>query len=378
MNLRNTALILVVLSAFICKMHAQEGALIHADVKSFDFGNIIETDGPVSHEFIIKNEGNAPLVLTRVTASCGCTTPEWTQAPIEAGKTGKLKVTYDPKGRPGPFRKTVSVFSNGNRGTLNMVVMGNVVAKPPTPAVSYPYSIGELKLSSKKVNYNSIRQDEALGEKISIKNEGLETVVIKKGKAPSYITVEVHPEVLQAGEAGEITFLYDAAAAKKMGRVYNEVPFSLEWLNKKHVNADIEIMANIIDRTGKLSASEKENAPSAQFSSTHLDFGVLEQKSGFLPGIAGSIAGIAGGGKSAETLTITNTGKTTLSIYSVTCDNDIVDISGGRKELKPGASAVYKISIRPKSVKAKLNTNIHVVTNDPNGPVRLIKVTAEK
>ena len=61
---------------------------------SFDFGTIKEANGNVSHVFKIKNTGDAPLVLTRVIASCGCTTPEWTKEPIAPGKTGDIKITY--------------------------------------------------------------------------------------------------------------------------------------------------------------------------------------------------------------------------------------------------------------------------------------------
>lgn len=61
---------------------AQNKAVISADETSFDFGTIKEANGNVSHTFKIKNTGEAPLVLTRVIASCGCTTPEWTKEPI--------------------------------------------------------------------------------------------------------------------------------------------------------------------------------------------------------------------------------------------------------------------------------------------------------
>ena len=72
---------------------AQNKAVISADETSFDFGTIKEANGNVSHTFKIKNTGEAPLVLTRVIASCGCTTPEWTKEPIAPGKTGDIKIT---------------------------------------------------------------------------------------------------------------------------------------------------------------------------------------------------------------------------------------------------------------------------------------------
>ena len=88
---------------------AQKKAVIAADETSHDFGQIKEADGKVSTTFVVKNTGDAPLAITRVIASCGCTTPEWTKEPIAPGASGNINITYDPKVRPGPFSKTISV-----------------------------------------------------------------------------------------------------------------------------------------------------------------------------------------------------------------------------------------------------------------------------
>ncbi len=101
-------------------------AVISAEVASHDFGTIKESEGKVSHTFKIKNAGGAPLVLTRVIASCGCTTPEWTKEPIAPGNSGDIKITYDPKDRPGPFAKTISVYSNGKTGSYILTIRGIV------------------------------------------------------------------------------------------------------------------------------------------------------------------------------------------------------------------------------------------------------------
>jgi len=100
---------------------AQNKAVISADETSFDFGTIKEANGNVSHTFKIKNSGEAPLVLTRVIASCGCT-----KEPIAPGKTGDIKITYNPKDRPGPFVKTISVYSNGKTGSFILTIRGEV------------------------------------------------------------------------------------------------------------------------------------------------------------------------------------------------------------------------------------------------------------
>ena len=64
---------------------AQKKAVISAETTSFDFGTIKEADGKVSHTFEVSNTGDMPLVITRVIASCGCTTPEWPKEPVAAG-----------------------------------------------------------------------------------------------------------------------------------------------------------------------------------------------------------------------------------------------------------------------------------------------------
>jgi len=106
---------------------AQNKATISAEETSYDFGKIQEDNGSVAHSFVITNKGDAPLVLTRVIASCGCTTSDWTKEPIAPGQKGEVKVVYDPKGHPGPFTKSISVFSNGKSGSYLLTIRGEVL-----------------------------------------------------------------------------------------------------------------------------------------------------------------------------------------------------------------------------------------------------------
>ncbi|MCI6523605.1 MAG: DUF1573 domain-containing protein [Paludibacteraceae bacterium] len=363
-------LLLIVTLCCVTAVWADKGAQIVAKELTYNFGTIAEADGLASHVFTIQNTGDAPLVITRVTASCGCTRPEWSKAPIAPGQTSQIKVSYDPKGRPGPFYKTVSIYSNGKKGCYNLAIKGTVTPKPAKPVYVYPYAIGPLKLHTKQVLFSSIRQDETLGEKIQVKNESDSPVQIRLGKVPHYLLVQAAPETLASGEEGVITLLFDAKAVKRKGRATSEIPVTLAIPGKKEeIEGEIHVAANLIDNFSKLSASEKAQAPVAQLSGTLLEFGQLPDKQRGIPLIGGKVVG---------TFEITNTGKTPLQIYSVTCDDERIDISGGKKELKPGATATYKVALHPKTVKTKLETLINVVCNDPNGPIRLIKVTAYK
>lgn len=133
MNMKRWMTPLLVVLTLIMAMpvvaNAQEdsAAKIVAKETEHDFGTFKESDGDVSHIFVVTNEGNAPLVITRVISSCGCTTPTFTKEPIAPGKSGEIKVVYNPTGRVYPFTKTVSVYSNGKKGPLVLTIKGEVV-----------------------------------------------------------------------------------------------------------------------------------------------------------------------------------------------------------------------------------------------------------
>jgi hypothetical protein len=99
------------------------------EVKSHDFGTIKEEKGPVSCTFEFINSGEKPLIIIDATASCGCTRPEYPTKPIKPGKKGKIKVTYSPIGRPGAFKKTVKIKTNGRERSTTLRIEGTVIPK---------------------------------------------------------------------------------------------------------------------------------------------------------------------------------------------------------------------------------------------------------
>lgn len=98
-------------------------------VSEHDFGNI-EEGGKANYEFIFTNNGKEPLVLSNVKASCGCTTPSWPKEPILPTQQGKILVSYNTQGRPGPFVKTITVASNAETETVTLTIKGTVKQTP--------------------------------------------------------------------------------------------------------------------------------------------------------------------------------------------------------------------------------------------------------
>jgi len=95
------------------------------DIKDFDFGTL--TAGQeVEHRFKFKNEGDFPLIINNVSASCGCTIPQWPREPIGPGEGGDILVHFNSKGKEGPQFKTVTIFANTNPATSDIKFKANV------------------------------------------------------------------------------------------------------------------------------------------------------------------------------------------------------------------------------------------------------------
>lgn len=97
-----------------------------------DFGQIKEGD-QVEHTFKFKNVGEAPLIISNASASCGCTVPEWPKEPIAVGNTGEIKVRFNSKGKPGIQNKTVTITAN-TYPSRNTVRIKADVAKAENPS----------------------------------------------------------------------------------------------------------------------------------------------------------------------------------------------------------------------------------------------------
>lgn len=120
---------LVLSTGFIVAQDGKKAPKVTFQKAVHDFGKVAESAGSVSCEFTFKNTGTAPFLIQRVQASCGCTTPDYTNEPVLPGKEGKIKVTYSTTGRPGTFSKDVTVFSNVPDSIYRLNIKGEVIRK---------------------------------------------------------------------------------------------------------------------------------------------------------------------------------------------------------------------------------------------------------
>ena len=92
----------------------------------FDFGELNQNES-ISTDFLIKNIGNAPLLVRSVKGSCGCTVAEWPKELIEVGESAKIKVTFSSGTKKGRQNKTVTLVTNSIPSTKVLIIKGTIL-----------------------------------------------------------------------------------------------------------------------------------------------------------------------------------------------------------------------------------------------------------
>ena len=115
----------IMMTALAAVAANKNDARIDFKEKMYDFGQVSLKKGKVSHEFTFTNTGGKNLVITDARADCGCTRPEYGDAPVAPGKSGTVKVTFAPASK-GHFSKKVTITTNGNPRKARLIIKGEV------------------------------------------------------------------------------------------------------------------------------------------------------------------------------------------------------------------------------------------------------------
>jgi len=107
----------------------------------FNFGKIPQGK-PVYHVFEIINNSDKPLKLDNVSASCGCTTPEWSREEIAPRATSVIKVGYNAAAE-GTFTKDITITYSTNQSKI--IKINGEVWKAPVGAAPTNTSLSFLK-----------------------------------------------------------------------------------------------------------------------------------------------------------------------------------------------------------------------------------------
>ena len=104
------------------------GAAIRLHEVHHNFGDVARRSGDLVYELHYTNEGDQPLVLTRVVTSCSCLKAHFQHRPLKAGDEGVIRIVYEPqKSEPGAFSKVIQIYSNSALGRVIFTLQGNAL-----------------------------------------------------------------------------------------------------------------------------------------------------------------------------------------------------------------------------------------------------------
>jgi hypothetical protein len=321
-----------------------------------DFGKIKEDAGPANFNFNFKNTGKVPLVISAVNASCGCTTPEWSKEPVLPGKSGFIKVSYNPLNRPGSFNKTVTVAANIPNGTLLLKISGEVLPKTLTVAEQYPIDLGKLRMLNNNLSFVRIKNNEVKTDSLKFINLSGAPVKIGLKGVLAYLSVKVVPETVANNGTGFVVVKFDGSKVTELGfqmsRVY------LTYNGEENYNYGVNVTATVEEDFSKLSQKELQNAPIIDFNERVYDFGDVTE------------------GKKVEyTFKILNKGKSDLLIRSVKASCGCTAANPTSNVVKPGTDTDLKVVFDSNGKMGLQNKTITIISNDPNSATSILRIS---
>ncbi|OFX86576.1 MAG: hypothetical protein A2W99_15685 [Bacteroidetes bacterium GWF2_33_16] len=351
-------LALVSLLSFKITSAQQNQASISFEKEVHDFGKIKEDGGKVEYRFIFTNTGQTPLIITKVQASCGCTSPSWTENPVMPGQKGFVNAIFDPQNRPGNFNKSITVESNAINSRVVLRIQGEVLAREKTINDIYPRAVGELRLQTNHFSFVTVYTDQVKVDTFKVFNSSKNQLKIGFSNVPAYIKLKPFPTILKPGEQGYILGEYDGTNVNDWDFVTDRVKI---LINDTEVeNNTITISAKVQQNFSKLSPEQIKNAPKIEFDSPNHNFGKVKSS-----------------GKYEHTFTFKNSGNSELVIHKIKSTCGCTTVNPEKTILKPGESSTFKAIFNTSGMKGKQNKSIYVVTNDPNNSNIRLMISAE-
>ncbi len=215
------------------------GPKIFALEKSYDFGKVDQGE-IVEHDFLITNNGDGLLKISKVRASCGCTAANPVKNELKPGESTTIHVEFNSRGRRGLQKKYIYIYSNDTENPefrlklTGEVILGDNPNSPREGAV--------LKLEKTQHNFGTIKEGDVVSVTIRFKNTGDKTLEIRDVKSSCGCTAAVlSSRVLKPNEEGKLRIEFDSS--DRSGNVTRTV--TLVSNDRKHPTQTITIFANI-------------------------------------------------------------------------------------------------------------------------------------
>lgn len=318
------------------------------------FDTIHEEDGRVRHTFRFDNMGNAPLAITNVRSSCGCTTPKWTRDDIPPWGSGFVEVEFSPAGRSGNFRKTILVHTNDEQQSpVKLFIAGYVVGRPLTLEEKFPRLMEEIGLRSNHLSFGKVYKGKKKESVLEYVNLSDTSVVIDFLDVPEHVSLTTEKKILEPGERDFIRGTFDPDKINDWGFVIARI--SVVVNGKVSAKTRMTLSADINEDFVAWSEKERRNAPKMRIAERSIDLGDLEQNQ-----------------EVPFSFLITNEGNSDLRIRKVSTSCGCTVTQANADRIPPGGSLTLEGTFETESRTGIQHMVITLITNDPDQPTQRV------
>lgn len=321
--------------------------------ENHDFGEIREEGGPAEFTFHFVNKGENPIRITQVKASCGCTTPGWTREEVMPGDSGFVKAKYNPRNRPGKFRKSLRLTTTDASSNKTLYISGYVKPKPKTPEQEYPVNLGLFRIKYRGMNMGKITTEKPVEKVFDIYNssDSIATLDAAGMNLPGHISVELENGSLNPKEIGKLKVIYDPVKKNDYGYVSDDIQLESDSKEKLSVIAVIE------EYFPEMTAEELDRAPKLNISDRIYDFGKT-----------------TAGTKLEIEFELTNSGKEKLLFRAIKSNCGCLTYEVKNKGIKKGKSQTLKVFFDTSEMRGNQYKSITLYSNDPVTPTQIITI----
>ncbi|MFY0654781.1 MAG: DUF1573 domain-containing protein [Cyclobacteriaceae bacterium] len=337
---------------------AQDGNGIEFAEGTHNFGEVKEEDGPITHEFEFTNTGESPIIISNVKASCGCTTPGWSKEPVMPGEKGFVKAQYNPRNRPGAFKKSLTITSNAANPRSVIYIQGKVIPRIKTVEEELRVKTGALRMKSKTVNMGRITTEKTKNRNVDIYNDSDAAITFNREVVgPEFISLSFEPATLEPKQKGVLKIEYDPKFENSLGFQNHSVKFKTNETEDAEKN--LNIMATISEYFAPLTPEEKQNAPKLSIDQRIFDFGKMAKNTV----------------KRTE-FTLSNGGKSNLNIRKIVTNCNCVIAEVGSNDIKPGESTALSVEFDTQTRRGNQLKSVTIYSNDPVKPTQVVTIKA--
>ena len=234
---------LLFLLCFVTGIVAQINApKISVKKNHHDFGTIVEGE-VVTYKFEITNSGTSELIISQVSASCGCTAAKPDKMNLKPGEKTFVIVEFNSENRLGPQEKFVYISSNDPINPEYKLSFAGVIVDKNAAAKNGKNP--KLTLNKTSSDFGNVEEGKVVDVKISFKNDGKGVLVISDVKTSCGCTAALlSSKSLQPGESGNIRIELDTA--NREGKLTRTV--TLYSNDPQQPNQTITLFVNIEKR----------------------------------------------------------------------------------------------------------------------------------